>query len=273
MTRPDIIRLAWLAGILFLITSCHTHRKVLNEPLKEQGPEYLFEQLKKNEFNYHCLSLKFDASVTVDGEDNSFSGNLYIVRDSIIWLSIHKFGLEAVRILMDNDTVRMMNRLSKTYFIGDFSVLNSMFKTDFDFDILQAVLTGNDVRYYEDNVFKATVDNRHYRLSTLNRHKLKKYARQEKDAVKVLIQDIWLDPLTFKITRLLLKEFKDVENRKFECEYSDFVSFGEQLFAEKLSFRIVYDKKVDGVITFTRISPEKAETFPFRIPESYTRTR
>ncbi len=264
--------------IILLLTasffSCKTsHRHELVIPIKEQGPDYLFTQMKKSEFNYKCLSLKFSAEVETNGQSNSFSGNIYLVKDSLMWISIQKFGLEAVRLLITNDSAKMMNRINKTYFIGTFDKVNELFKTDFDFDILQSILTGNDFTYYDGNVFKANIENKLYHLSTLGRMKLKKYVKTEKEYSMVLIEDMWLDPATFKIVKTTLKEIKTQDRRKMECNYSDFLTLENKLFPQKLTFEIIDEKKLKGTITFTRISPDKVESFPFNIPSSYNKSK
>ena len=89
----------------------------------------------------------------------------------------------------------------------------------------------------------------------------------------VLIQDIWLDPLTFKILKTTLKEIKTQDRRKIDCEYSDFLQIEKQYFPQKVEFIITDTKRLKGIISFTRISPEKTESFPFNIPQSYTKSK
>ena len=254
--------------VLGLACKTGTHHMMI-EPIKDQGADYLFEQMKKNEFSYKRLSLRFGAEVEFNNESNSFSGNIYIVKDSMMWISIQKFGLEAVRVLITADSAKMMNRINKTYFIGDFGKINDLFNTDFDFDILQSVITGNDVCYYENNIFKASLDNKNYRLSTLGRKKLKKFVHSEKENSKVLIQDLWLEPDHFKIINSEMKEVKTQDKRKLKIGYSDFLEIENQRFAQKISFEVVDDKKAKGEITFSRISPERQESAPFTIPKNY----
>lgn len=268
--------LRWLvaAGAFLLLAmfciSCKTRRQAIVQPLKEQGPEYLFTELKKNELNYRTLSARFNVEALVNNESRSFSGNVVILRDSVIWLTISKFGLEAARFLITTDSAKMINRLNSTYYSGDFSHVTNLFNIDFDFDILQALIIGNDFSYYDNDVFKASVDNRNYKLSTVGRRKLKKHIRQANEEQRVLIQDIWLDPYTFKIVKIMMKEVKQ-ENRKFESFYSDFQTLEEQLVPYSLKCEIHDEKKIVVNITYTRITINKEENMPFKIPAGYTR--
>jgi hypothetical protein len=254
-----------------LVLSCKPTRKAIVQPLKEQGPQYLFDQLKKNELRFKTLSLKFNADAVIDKENKSFSGNVYIIHDSSIWLSISKFGIEAARFLITQDTAKMINRMNSTYFIGDFDYVASLFKVDFDFDILQALIIGNDFSYYDNDVFKAALENKQYKLSTINRRKLKKYVIKANEEQRVLVQDIWLDPQSFKINKIMMKEVKQ-ENRKFESNYSQFQLVNEQLFPFSLKCEINDDKRIEVNISFTKVVIDKDEKMPFKIPSGYKRT-
>ncbi len=266
----------FFGGILFLglvmimSPACETNRKLISQPIKEQGPEYLFEQLKKNELKYNSLSLKFNAEADVNNDSKSFSGAVYIIRDSVIWLSISKFGLEAARFLITQDSAKMINRLNNTYFVGDFTYVCEIFKIDFDYDMLQSLIIGNDFSYYDNDVFKAAIDNKNYKLSTVGRRKLKKYVKAENEAQRVLIQDIWLDPETFKIVKISMKEVKE-QNRKLETFYSDFQLVEDQRFPFTLHVEINDDKRIAVDISFTKATLNSVDNIPFKIPESYTR--
>lgn len=248
--------------------SCNTQLQIIKQPLKEQGPDYIFEQLKKNELKFKTLSGKFSAEAEVNGESSSFSGNIFIIKDSIIWVSVQKIGLEVARLLLTSDTAKFINRINKTYFISDFNFVNQLFKTDFDFDIVQSILIGNDLSYYDNNKFRATIENMQYKLSTFNRVKLKKSLKKENENARVLIQDIWLDPFSFKIKKIMIKEVKN-ENRKFLAEYFDFKEIDQQLFPEKINFQIIEEKKIKIDLEFSKISFNSTESMPFKIPNNY----
>jgi hypothetical protein len=251
--------------------SCKAREKIDHAPLKEQGPEYLFEQMKKNELKYNTFYAKFSAEAEIDNNNSSLSGVICVRRDSTIWLNISKFGLEVARFLITPDSAKMVDRINEKYFIGDFNYVCGLFKVDFDFDMLQALILGNDFSYYDNNVFKASVDIKNYKLSTIGRRKLKKFVLQSNDEQRVLVQDIWLDPVTFKIVRISMKELGQ-ESRKFESLYEGFDLVGEQRFPYNVKFEINDEKKKIKIgVWYTRVSLNTNEVMPFKIPEGYKR--
>jgi hypothetical protein len=264
-----IILLLVSAATLIAVSSCKT-RKLFKEPLKEEGAEFLFKKLKESELKYSDLSIRFDADLTFDKKDNSFKGNIKIKKDSIIWISINPmFGIEAFRVMFTTDSVKMINKINNTYFLGDYSLINSMFSTPFDFDMIQSLITGNDFSYYENDIFKANIDGGLYKLTTVGRRKLKKHVKNQVDHDKVLVQDIWLNPETFKIIKQQWKEIKN-NNSKMLFTYENFgLSDDGQAFPSILNCEITAENNISLKIKYSKVQVNKPFDFVFNIPESY----
>ena len=269
----------WLFRFLFQIcamlvlvsmyTSCKTTRAVYKEPIKEEGDEFLFEQLKKNELKFEWFSAKFDADYIIDKKVTSFSGQIRICRDSIIWISISPaLGIEMARMLITTDTVKFLNRIDKSYFVSDFNYINSFINNVIDFDILQAFLIGNDFSFYENTKFKASIDNMEYRLLTAERNKLKKYVKENELVNQIPIQNIWLDPQTFKITKVMIKEIYQ-EGRKFEAKYSNYQKMENQLFPLDVEFDISSENNIIVLVKYSKVKVNEELEFPFGIPGNY----
>lgn len=257
--------------MLISLSSCKTKMKDGILLQKDPSPEVLFNNLKNSELKYNTITAKFSADAETQDDEKSFTGNIFIKRDSTIWLSISKFGLEVVRLLITQDSVKVINRIDNTYFIGDFMYINNLFNVDFDFDIIQSLVIGNDVSYYDNDKFKASLDDKCYKLSTVGRRKLKKYVKNSNEEQLVLIHDIWLDPETYKIVRISLKAVKDDENRKFEAFFSDFEMIENQLFPYTILYQINDEKRIKIKLSFSKVTLNKDDGLPFKIPESYKR--
>ncbi len=264
--------LVFLAVIL-MVSSCKTPRTVIKAPLKEEGPEFLYPKLKENELKFDWLSLKFDASYTEKRKSTDFRGQIRIRKDSLIWITITPaMGIEMIRMVITNDSVKYINRFEKSYFIGDYKLVSDFTKINIDFDILQAILLGNDFQFYENNTFRASVDYPEYRLTTTGRQKIKKSAELEGVDPVILIQNIWLNPESFKITRVDLKEFR-IDNRKLEARYEDFESIENQQYPSTIKFDIMAEEILKVKINYNKVTLDDPMTFPFSIPENYDRIK
>ena len=261
----------FLSSVFF--SSCSSQKKIIKAPIKEEGADYLFDKLKLNELRFDWFSSKFSANYKNKGESNSFDGQIRMRRDSVIWLSFTPLlGIEVFRMILTEDSVKFINRINNTYFIGDYNYVNKYLNTNIDFDILQSFMIGNDLSFYENGKFRASLDGDLYKLSTAERTKLKKFVRNSQEQLKILIQNIWIDPQSFKITRADVKEIRK-QNLKLEANYSDFEKVEDQLFPKEVSFDIYADNNIHVSVQFNRININTPQLFPFRIPPSYRQVK
>jgi len=253
-----------------LASSCKSTRSIIKSPIKEQGPEYLFEKLEESELKYDWFSAKTVIDYTYNKKITHFKAQIRMRKDSIIWISFSPaLGIEIARILITNDSVKFLNRMNKTYFLGDYQFVNDFLETNIDFDILQSFIIGNDFQFYDKSSFRASIDGGEYRMVTNERSKLKKYIKQGETDSKIFIQHIWLNPENFKITRSDIKEIKK-ENKKLIASYNDFGEINEQLFPYSLNFDVhaeEYNIKID--VDYSRISIDQELKFPFSLPSKY----
>ncbi|PKP46985.1 MAG: hypothetical protein CVT94_12870 [Bacteroidetes bacterium HGW-Bacteroidetes-11] len=271
MSKPicsKYLNLLLLFLSIVIVSSCSTSKRTIRTPLKEQGADFLFENLKKNELRYDYLSARFSATFIQDKNRTTFSGQIRIQKDSLIWISISPaLGIEMARVLISNDSILYMNRIENTYFAGNIDYINSLINSTLDFDMLQSFLTGNDFSFYENSSFKAGIDNHEYKLITTDRRKLKKYVRNNQE-ISIPLQNIWLNAETFKISRVLIKEL--VQNgRKLEGKYEYILSEG-QLVPASVRFELeTSDKRNTIELSYSKISTSGTLQFPFKIPEKY----
>jgi len=270
LLNPIYLIICFCFLMVFFITSCRTPKKIVKESsvIKDITAEELFAKLKQNELQFRVLSASFNAEASINNNTNTFGGNIRIKKDSLIWISVSKMSIEIIRLILTQDSLMMMNRINRTYFIGSVNDLNNTFDTDFDFDILQSLIIGNDLSFYENNIFKASLDGNKYKLSTLGRQKLKKYIKHEDEQHKILIQNIWLNTDNYKITGNFLKEIKD-DNRKLVTTYSKFNAVNSQLFPYRVSFDVQSESPISIVVNYSRIKVDEVTKFPFSIPSSY----
>ena len=265
------IRLTAFFFIASLLVGCSGTRKAVRAPIKEQGAQYLASKLKEHEFKFQQFSAKFNVTYQVDQKKTSVTGNLRIEHDSIIWISITPvLGIEAVRFVLTPDSIKFINRLSSTYFLHDFVYINQLLNKTLDYDMAQAFLIGNDFSLYDSNSFKASIENQQYKLNTTNRRKIRRYVRRSEDDISIPIQSIWLDPESFKISKVLLNE-AERDSRKFVASYDEFENVDGKLIPTKLEFVVeTDDQKIRININYSKIQINQEQTYPFRIPESYT---
>ena len=260
-----------LVPAIMLLSACKSTRPLMKAPLKEEGPEYLYSKLQDNELHFDWLSAKFDASYSQKRNSNAFKGQVRIRKDSLIWVTITPaLGIELLRMVITADSVKYVNRFNKEYFVGDYALVSRFLQIHIDFDILQSLILGNDFQFYETNSFRGSIDNQEYKLSTTGRRKIRKEAEDASSDPIVLLQNIWLNPESFKITQVDVKEYLK-DNRKLSASYSNFVPVESQLYPSALKFDIQADNIIKIKLNYSKVSINEPMTFPFSIPENYKR--
>ena len=260
-------------AVVLLLSSCKSTRPLLKAPLKEQGPEYLYSRLKENELRFEWLSAKFDASYIQKRNSTDFKGQVRIRKDSMIWVSITPaLGIELFRMVITSDSVKYVNRFKKEYFVGDYALVSRFLQIHIDFDILQSLILGNDFQFYETNSFRASIDQRNYKLSTTGRRKIRKVAGEANAEPIVLLQNIWLDAESFKIKKIDVKEYLK-DNRKLSATYSEFQTIENQRYPSTLKYDIQAEDLIKIKINYSKVTLNEPMNFPFSIPDNYKRIR
>jgi hypothetical protein len=274
--------LIFIIGAVFF-ASCRTLKPIkppvvptenVTQRLDFKTPRTLSNYLKQNEFKYDWLSSKFSADVLTEDNKQSFNVSVRAKKDSAMWLSVSVLGIEGARMLITQDSVRFMDKLSNKYFVGDYQYLSKLLSIDVDFETMQSVLIGNSMEFYdEDEKLKSGKDSTYYLLSTIKKRKLKKALKENPEVTfsKELAQRIWLNPLTFKIYQIVINDFPN--DRTFTANYSNFQVVDSGYFPFKANFVIQAQKKIILDIDYSKVVLDQPQTMPFNIPAKYERIR
>ncbi len=244
--------------------------KNLAKQEKEAITERLFAEMEKNKFNFSSLVCRAQVDAKTPKLSTGFTANIRIRKDSAIWVSISPaLGIEVMRAVLTKDSVKFVDRLNKRFYVGDYNFINNALETDIDYELVEALLTGNNFSFYDYDKFRyGGMKDSVHTLSTVRRRKLKKSLKSGNvDSVRAILQDINLRNRTYKITEMHLNDFKS--NKKLTAEYSDFKMILGQLFSQHVVVNIKAEKGATITFDYTKIEPDKAVSFPFSVPERY----
>lgn len=270
-------RLHKLVVILLLLvvgfSSCKSKRSLIKAPLKAAAEQFLLDQMKRNEVDFQFFNARTTVSYSGDARNKiDLKGQIRIQKDSLIWISLSPMlNIEAARIVITPDSVKFFNRIDKTYFVGDYAFIHSNFSSTINFDMLQSLLLGNDLSWYETDGFRASVDGGEYRLSATKRKQKKRQLKQQ-EGQGLLVHNIWLQPETFKIVKLNIREYGD-DNKKLNANFDSFTDVNGQMIPADLNFEISADKKIKLRMQYSRIELDQNSGFPFRIPDNFTKLK
>ncbi|MFN4853627.1 MAG: DUF4292 domain-containing protein [Bacteroidota bacterium] len=230
----------------------------------------LMKRLDENAFDFRWMFGKINASVLINDKSNEFQVFVRARKDSALWLSFQLFGIEGARLLATNDSVKFIDRLNQRYFSGDYSFFSSNFHVDFDFSLLESLITGNPVEFFrEDEKLRSFREQEEYVLSTVRRRKFKKMMQKLEtgDSLTSMIQRMYISPSHFKITKNLINDYPS--KREFKADYGDFRQIDSLLFPFVQRFELNTDRKIEITLNYQKLESGKAQSFPFAIPARY----
>jgi len=265
-----------LCSILLIFSSCKTTKKIVDIPsvqVKLKGADVIqvFDSVLANQFEFSYLAAKATVDYTdKTGETQSFDVNMRMRRDSAIWISLTPLlGIEVARVIIDRDSLMIMDRLHKTFMARDYAYLEEMLKTTVTFEMVQAVVSGNYFPYQKADKIRSVYEEEPYViLSTLNKRRVKRVL-EEKDPSKPVIQDFWIDG-NFRIARSKITD--DRLDRWVEASYKNFTEVGERLFPNNLVVTISSSSSPTIIkIAYNKLTEGESFTMPFTVPEKYER--
>ena len=161
------LRVAGVVGCLLLTTGCRNVRHTTSAALPERSADELLDSLKFREPTWQTLGLRMESSAHALDKEGSFTMNVRMAKDSVIWMSISPaLGVEAARVLLTPDSVQVLSKLpgSRFVFLGNYDVLSEAMDAPVSFELLQDLLLGQPLNMEEDEVYISKVDGDRYVL-------------------------------------------------------------------------------------------------------------
>lgn len=230
--------------------------------LVEDTLQVAINNIKINEIDFDFFSSTSKLRYKTATENQNAQINFRIKKDSLIWFSISGFGIEAVRGIINQDSLFAIDKLHREYYKFDFQALSTSFNFDINFDILQSLVLGNlPLKKRGKNKFVVR-ENDYYLL-------------HQEDG-KVLI-DNYIGDENRKLKKLQLTKDQDAQN-KLTMTFNDFQKINEHIFPYESLITVDYQSQKDQKFyeTLIELKHKKVEftkeklSFPFTIPSNYS---
>lgn len=239
--------LGLLIGMLFL-SSCNRNIGAIfskKDKLEVVNPQFEYMSAK--------AKFKFDH----DGNKVSATANFRIQKDSIIWVSISSFGLEAARVLIDTENIYILDKLKRQYYEYSFEGLSKQLEFDLDFKLAQSVVLGNLVDPYNNQKVE----------------KMDKYYSFKSEKGIYFFQN-FIGTRSMKLEKMNISEA--TSKNTISVNYSDFVFVDKQIFPNEIQAIIDYEDlgkpNTEINISYNKMAIEDEPIrFPYSVPSKYER--
>lgn len=229
-------------------------KKTRNKPVVKKdidSSKTILPEIKNvinNTFEYDYLSYKAKCDYTDPNNSQSFTMNLRMKRDSILWISITAVGFEVARAKLDKDSVKIVSRLEKKYYVYGYDYIKKLNGTTLSLLQIQNLLTAN-LLFPPENY-----------TNTAEKNKYK--------TTEGYIENNLTTDEKSKILEQILQHL--VEQSNANVVYSNYKKADKQQFPGKVDISIITPKRnISLLMENSGISTETIEAFPFEISSKY----
>ncbi len=240
-----------LFGILIVCTlsACVGPKGLINSSSKSVSHVLKNAQEKGAEVDWFTAQLK--GQVKLNDKTYPVSARLRMRQDSAIWISISAIlGLEAARIHLTPDSLKLINRLNSTYFVGDVKELTKRYNLHLSFHEIQNVLLGKH-SFSNPNTFQLLPSEKDYILfadSDTANYTL----RLNSEFFPLEINSVQHDSITFKLS------------------YSSFVAVQEEWLPQNTDLKVLTpNNDLNFTYSYSKMLINRPKKIKLSIPSSY----
>lgn len=181
---------------------------------------------------------------------HSISAQVRMRFDSLIWISVSApLGIEALRISISPDSIKLINRINKTYFTEDIRSITNRYNLHLTYHDLQSILLGG--HFFNIKGFKLISTNNDYVLSSIS----------DTISYKLRINEEYLP--------LEIIAFNGDSN-SFRLNYSNFLKVQDEWLPMNTELRFSsHTTSLDLMYSYSKILINRPRKIKFSIPSSY----
>ena len=203
----------------------------------------------------------FNAKVEVDytggdGKKYNVNANVRMYKDSVAWISVNAIlGIEAMRLLVTKDSVKLINKLDKIYTARSVSYLQEVIALPLDLSTFQDLIIGNPV-YLDSNIVSYTKSGEELSLLSIGsvfRHFITLHASDK------LVQHSKMDDVDV------------LRNRTCDLVYEKYEDKKGVRFSTRRQITVSEKSKLDVKLDFKNYDFNETLSFPFSVPKNYDR--
>ncbi len=260
--------------LIIVLTSANYGR------IKTTNSKKLYKKVKAEYLEYKNLSIKSKIKINFKDKHYKLKASIKITKDSIIWINlVHSTGVSILRLELTKDSIKFINKLDKTYFLGDYNKIKDLTHIKFDYKSLQSILTNelfslnNKNKTKEHKIdkifynFYSLKDSNKFVMQNLKPKEIKKYINKQKGKIN-LLERFFIAKETYKIDSVNIEELNT--KNKINIVYSDFNAINNKKMPSSINVKIYNDSLVmSAKIKPYKIKISKSNKYSFKISDKY----
>lgn len=253
-----------------VISACKTGENLSNTPAANISADSIISCIANHEPARDSVSLRFGADFTGIENSGSFNGNIRVYRDSLIWISIRKLGVEGARMHLSPDSLSFTDRTHKGYYKGTYRFFIHKFGIPMDYHMIQSLILNEHFSIRSDKMQSETkrctdsIFQCFYRIFEKNNLHTRTGIYLQKWYQMSSLLPHSFRPVHYEIGEIFSGLMMDVN-------YSDFQSLPKGEYPHSIQFLMSLPDKTELSLKIAIHNMEygKSMNTPFKIPDSY----
>jgi hypothetical protein len=263
--------------LFFLIESCALFKgnkstiqeqtRVENDTIIDEM-QALIDSINGQLYAFSTMQAVFIGDYVDQSSNLPLKGVIRISHDHFIWISIRPaMAIEASRILINKDSILILDRLNNQYYSESYRFIEDKFKIKANFEMLESIFSGkmffyptttNRKEYLRDDMCDSCMFFKLYKSRENDDRGIEHYALYNKSSLLLKENRIQFTE-THQSIEILYDDYKVIDQKK---HYSNIQILGN---GEKEQFKLR--------CTFENFVFNTELTAPFKIPENYKRVK
>lgn len=242
--------------VCMIFTSCKSSKSTTsNSSITAMPSKKVINKHYEEGFNKKTINARIRAKYQDKKNSQTFTIKLRMEKDKAIWMSGAFLGFPVAKILITPTRVSYYEKVKKTYFDGDFSLLSDFLGTEVDYEKVQNLLLGQSILNLKEKKYSVDLDQTSYILEP----------KKQEDLFDIFF---WLNPTTFKLDKQEIR--RSVEQKKLTVSYKEYQKIDNISFPKIIEVNAVDKSKVTLLdLEYKTVEFNRGVSFPFNIPSGY----
>lgn len=247
------IKLTVLLLTLVILSSCGSGRTPTmgTAPAEDAAVAAVVKNHYENEADFETAQGRLRVQFQNESQNQTVTVTYRIKKDETIWMSAQLMGFPLAKVMITPKSVQFYEKISGTYFDGDFSLLSDLLGTPLDFDKVQNLLMGQTIYDLREERYRLTESSRGYQLAPAREEGIKKLFLLDGGNYKALAQQL----------------SQEGASRGVTVTYPSYQTVNQQIFPQEI--KIVANEGSSNTqidMQFRSVEFNAPVSFPFSIP-------
>lgn len=238
------------------INACRSSRKNTHST-PANTTDLLTKKMGLNQLNSPWLSASLDVTAGDSKQEQSFSADMRLRTDSALWLSVYpNFGIkiEVARALITRDSVKVLDRFNKKYYVYGIDYLQRLTGYPLNFDLLQRVIVGSRLIDAPPTALDTLPNGAGFLL---------------KSEDNTLHENVHIQSPQNTIKQIVMEDY--FTEKILTIDFDDYQPLQQLLFARKRQVNIKSKTIYKANISFDELNIGKPLEMPFAVSGKYSR--